>query len=254
MTQTRKAAIITGGGSGMGAATAKRLIQDGWAVTLFGRTQSKLDNMISELDQPDQTLAVQGDVSLRSDVARLIDQHIANFGRLDGLVNNAGVAVGGPIDTVSDEAWREVMSINLDGVFYASSLAVPHLKKAKGSIVNVSSLSDLAGDWGYSPYNAAKGAVSDFTRALALELGGQGVRVNAVNPSLTLTDMASFLTQNEEMMAKFRNRNPLQRGAYPSEIASVTAFLLSDDASFVNGVNLPVDGGTHASNGQPNFA
>ncbi|MGB0836332.1 MAG: SDR family oxidoreductase [Psychrobium sp.] len=98
-----------------------------------------------------------------------------------------------------------------------------------------------------------RGAVSNFTRSLALDLGSQGVRVNAVAPSLTDTDMASFLTGNEEMMAMFRNRMPLGRAARPEEIANVIAFLLSDQASFVNGVNLPVDGGISASNGQPNF-
>lgn len=249
----QKSAIVTGGGSGMGAATAEKLVRVGWTVTVFGRTQSKLDNTLTQIAQLDQMLAVQGDISDRGDVEKLLNTHLERFGRLDGLVNSAGVAIGGPVVEVTVDDWRKVMSINVEGVFNTTSLAVPHLKKVGGSIVNVSSVSGLGGDWGFSPYNASKGAVSNFTRALALELGGQGVRVNAVAPSLTDTDMASFISENEEMMSLFKARMPLGRAAKPSEVASAIAFLLSDEASFINGVNLPVDGGVSASNGQPNF-
>lgn len=115
----------------------------------------------------------------------------------------------------------------------------------------MSSVSGLGGDWGLSFYNASKGAVSNLTRAMAMELGAKGVRVNAVNPSLTLTDMTSGLSGNEQLMGKFADRIPLGRAARPEEVAAVIAFLASEDASFVNGVNLPVDGGVSASNGQP---
>lgn len=253
MTDQTKAAVITGGGSGMGAATAHRLVQDGWSVTIAGRTQTKLDATARDIGQPDRVLTVTADVSDRDAVQGLIDAHMDRFGRLDGLVNNAAIAVGGPIDQVSPEDWKSVMANNVDALFHTSSLAVPHLRAVSGSIVNVSSVSGLGGDWGFSPYNASKGAVSNFTRALALELGGQGVRVNAVAPSLTLTDMSTFVSENEELMDRFRARMPLGRAAQPQEVASVIAFLLSEDASFVNGVNLPVDGGISASNGQPNF-
>ena len=122
-------------------------------------------------------------------------------------------------------------------------------RRGKGSIVNISSVSGIGGDWGLSFYNASKGAVTNLTRAMALELRGKGVRVNAVNPSLT--EMTSDFTGNKEVMAKFAERIPLGRPARPEEVAAVIAFLASDDASFVNGVNLPVDGGVSASNGQP---
>lgn len=253
MSNTQKSVIVTGAGSGIGAATTKRLVKDGYSVTLFGRTKSKLEHIVSEIAQPNQTHIVQGDVSNRNDVETLISAHIDKFGRLDGLVNNAGVAIGGAIDEVTPADWQQVMSINLEGVFNTISLATPHLRKHGGAIVNVSSLSGLGGDWGFSPYNASKGALSNFTRALALELGNQGMRINAVAPTLTDTDMGAFLTESEEMMALFKSRNPMGRAAKAEEVASVIAFLLSDDASFINGVNLPVDGGTSASNGQPNF-
>jgi meso-butanediol dehydrogenase/(S,S)-butanediol dehydrogenase/diacetyl reductase len=144
------------------------------------------------------------------------------------------------------------MRINVDGVFHATRSSLPHLLKTKGSVINVSSVSGLGGDWYSSFYNASKGAVSNLTRALALELGGQGVRVNAVNPSFTYTEMTKGLEQSETLMKKMTERIPLGRGARPDEVASVIAFLASEDAAFLNGVNLPVDGGVTASNGQPN--
>lgn len=249
----KKSAIITGGGTGMGAATAKRLVEDGWAVTIFGRRKEKLEEVIAEIAKPEQTLLVQGDVTNRDEVQNLIDAHLKKFGRLDGLVNNAAVVVGGAIGEVTLEDWQKVMAINVEGVFNTINMSVEHLKKVKGCIVNVSSVSGVRGDWTFSPYCASKGAVTNFTHSLALELGAQGIRINAVAPSLTDTDMASFVTQNEEMMAKIRNRMPLGRAAKPEEIAAPIAFLMSEDASFINGAILPVDGGVMASNGQPNF-
>ena len=131
--------------------------------------------------------------------------------------------------------------------------ALPHLLKTKGSIVNLSSVSGLGGDWGMSSYNAAKGAVTNFTRALALEYGSRGVRVNAVAPSLTSTDATAELEKSEAVLAAFRERLPIGRAATPDDIARVILFLASEDALFVNGAILPVDGGVTASNGQPNF-
>ena len=179
---------------------------------------------------------------------------VGRFGRLDVLVNNAGVAPTGPFLEASVEDWRKVMAIDVDGVFYCIRAALPHLLTAKGSIVNVSSVSGLGGDWNMSFYNAAKGAVTNLTRSLALELGDKGVRVNAVNPSLTFTDLTQDMKDDDGLMAKFADRIPMGRGAEPEEIADVIAFLASHDARFVTGVNLPVDGGLSASNGQPRQA
>ena len=246
-----KSVIITGAGSGIGAAVAKRLAKDGWNVTLNGRTEKKLKKVAKEIGKEKQVLVCPGDVSKRDDVKNLIKRHVKQFGSLDGLVNNAGVIVDGAIDEVKYKDWQKVMRINVDGMFHTISLSKKHLVKAKGAIVNVSSVSGLGGDWNFSPYNTSKGAVSNMTRALALDFAQEGVRVNAVAPSLTDTPMAEGVMDDKKVMSRFRDRIPMGRAAEPAEVADVVAFLLGDDARFVNGVILPVDGGLSASNGQP---
>jgi meso-butanediol dehydrogenase/(S,S)-butanediol dehydrogenase/diacetyl reductase len=242
--------IVTGAGSGIGAATAKRFLEEGASVVLNGRRRNKLEETASGFDTA-RLLILDGDVSDEKYLQTMVDATVTKFGGIDVLVNNAGISIFGPVLGSSVEDWHKVMRVNVDGVFLAIRAALPHLLNSKGSIVNVSSVSGLGGDWYNSFYNAAKGAVSNLTRALALELGMQGVRVNAVNPSLTFTDMTKFLEQSPVLMERFLERIPLGRGARPEEVASVSAFLASEDAAFVNGVNLPVDGGVNASNGQP---
>ena len=143
------------------------------------------------------------------------------------------------------------MATNLDGVFFAVRSALPHLIARKGNIVSFASVSGLGGDWGAVAYNASKGGVVNMTRALAMDNGRNGVGVNSVCPSLTITDMTAGMTGNADLMAKFAERIPMGRAAESEEVASVIAFLASDDAALVTGVNLPVDGGVGASNGQP---
>ena len=245
-----KTVLVTGAGSGIGAATAQRFAAEGANVVLVARKRDTLQETAKALDA-DRVLIHDADVSDPQAVDALVKAAVQRFGGLDTLVNNAGVVTMGGFLEGTAEDWRRVMSINVDGVFFCSRAALPHLLQRKGSIVNVSSVSGLGGDWGLSYYNASKGAVTNLTRAMAMEFGSQGVRVNAVNPSLTLTGMTSGMEKNEAMMAKFAERIPIGRPARPEEIAAVIAFLASEDASFVNGVNLPVDGGVSASNGQP---
>lgn len=245
-----KVVIVTGAGSGIGAGTARRFAQEGACVVLAGRTRDKLDRVAADLPAARRLVQVT-DVSKLAQVEALVAAAVNRFGRLDVMVNNAGVAPEGRATEASVEDWREVMSIDLDGVFHGCRAALPELIKTRGCIANTSSVSGLGGDWKLSFYNAAKGGVSNLTRALALDYGRDGVRINAVCPSLTRTDLTAGMFEDDALVDAFRQRIALGRTAEPEDIAAVIAFLASDDARFVTGVNLPVDGGLMASNGQP---
>ena len=247
-----KVIIVTGAGSGIGAGTARRFLQEGAFVTLNGRRELKLKETIAGLDAA-KSLVHPGDVSDEEYMKRLVEDTVTKFGKLDVFVNNAAIAIFGPFAQTTTQDWRKLMATDLDSVYFGAREALPHLLKTKGSIINVSSVSGLGGDWGLSSYNAAKGAITNFTRSLALEYGSRGVRINAVAPSLTSTEATVDLEKSEPVMAAFRDRLPIGRSAKPEEVAGVIAFLASEDAVFINGVILSVDGGLHASNGQPNF-
>jgi meso-butanediol dehydrogenase/(S,S)-butanediol dehydrogenase/diacetyl reductase len=248
-----KVVIVTGGGSGIGAATAHRFGSEGATVVITGRTRDKLDEVVADAPAGGTIVGRVADTSDRGAITDLIDGVASEYGRLDALVNNAAVARPGTVEDLDVDTWREVMSIDVDGVFFASRAALPHLRAAGGSIVNVGSVSGLAGDWGMAAYNAAKGAVTNLTNAMALDHGHEGVRVNAVHPSLTATEMSEGIRSDDENMEAFRARIPMGRPAEPAEVADVIAFLASHDARFVTGAHIPVDGGLGASNGQPNM-
>jgi meso-butanediol dehydrogenase/(S,S)-butanediol dehydrogenase/diacetyl reductase len=248
-----KVVIVTGAGSGIGAATARRFSSAGARVVLNDRAREPLEAVAAGL-HPERTALHAGDVSDQAAAEALAAVAVERFGRLDILVNNAGVVPTGSILEASVADWRKVMAVDVDGVFFCTRAALPHLLRVGGNIVNVSSVSGLGGDWNMSFYNAAKGAVSNFTRALALELGAKGVRVNAVNPGLTFTGLTQDIKRAPDLMDRFAERIPLGRGGEPEEVADVIAFLASDAARYVTGVNLPVDGGLTASNGQPKQA
>jgi meso-butanediol dehydrogenase/(S,S)-butanediol dehydrogenase/diacetyl reductase len=145
------------------------------------------------------------------------------------------------------------MAVNAGGVFHGAKAAMPHLIASRGCIVHTASVSGLGGDWAMGFYNASKGAIVNLTRSLALDHGADGVRVNAVCPTFIRTPMTADMQEKDDLLAKFRERIPMGRPGEAHEVAAVIAFLASDDASFVNGVMLPVDGGLGASNGQPNM-
>lgn len=243
-----KVALVTGSANGIGLAIAKRLYEEGANVALADWNEEQLANAVEGFDKQ-RVSAHSIDVSDPDKVAALISDVVTRFGKLDILVNNAGVHVPGSVIEGSVEDWKKISGVNIDGVVYCAKFALPELLKTKGCMVNTASVSGLGGDWGAAFYCASKGAVVNLTRAMALDHGAEGVRINAVCPSLVKTNMTNGWPQ--EIRDKFNERIALGRAAEPEEIASVVTFLASDDASFINGVNLPVDSGATASDGQP---
>lgn len=247
-----KTIIVTGSATGIGEAIARRFHAEGANVVINARNADKCAAVAATLD-PERTLVVPGDVSDSRVANQIVEQTIARFGGLDTLVNNAGVGAATMVHETSDEEIDRIIDINVKGVIYLCRAAIPHLQKRAGSIINISSVSGTGGDSLLPVYNASKGAVTNFTRGLALQVGSMGIRVNAINPSITRTDMVEELTSNEAIVNAFMQRVALGRVGEPEDIAAAAAFLASDDAAFITGVNLPVDGGVTASNGQPNF-
>ncbi|MEQ3626455.1 MAG: SDR family NAD(P)-dependent oxidoreductase [Celeribacter sp.] len=243
-----KVVVVTGASSGIGAATARRFGTEGAKVVLVARSKEDLKAVAADIPG---SLCIAADVSKASDVRRVVADATGEHGAIDVLINNAGTAVMGTLDEVDHDDWNKVIDTDLTGVYQLTKAAWPALKQSRGNVVMTSSVSGLGGDWGMFAYNAAKGGVTNMTRALALDARNSGVRVNAVNPSLTRTELTEGMFDDDELIEKFKERIPLGRPAEPEDIADVIAFLASDDARFVNGVNLPVDGGLSASNGQP---
>jgi meso-butanediol dehydrogenase/(S,S)-butanediol dehydrogenase/diacetyl reductase len=219
-------------------------------VVLIGDHPRNIEKVARDLP-PERTMTLVADVSDWRAMERAVTKVVKTFRYLHVMVNNAGIFEGSTVTRTKPEEWERVMAVNAGGVFNGSRAALPHLLRTRGCIVNTSSVSGLRGDWNMSAYNASKGAVSNLTRAMALDYSSKGVRVNAVAPSLTLTEMTKGAAKNKRVMQKFHERMPLGRIAMPEDIAAVIAFLASDDARFITGVILPVDGGVSASNGQP---
>ena len=243
-----RVAIVTGAGSGIGRATALRLAADGYRVTLAGRRESMLAET-AQLIGGSATLTTVCDVTDADAVRAMTSATVEEFGRVDVVVNNAGISRTAPIAEVGIEQWREVMAADVESIILVTQAALPSLLERGGSIVNVASVAGLGGDYAMTSYNAAKGAVVNLTRSLAVELAAQGVRVNAVAPSLTMTDAVADIPATD--LAAFIARIPMGRAAEPAEVADVIAFLAGPAARFVTGVVLPVDGGLRASSGQP---
>ena len=245
-----KTVIVTGSASGIGRGVALRFSQEGSNVVLCDIDEKKLAAVAGDLP-PDRTLAQRCDVTRLDEVQALVKAAVSRFGALDVMVNNAGIAAEGSALDVTLEDWTKTIATDLSGVFHGCRAALPELLKTQGCIINTASVSGLGADWGMCAYNSAKGGVVNLTRSLALDFGKQGVRANSVCPSLTRTGMTEDMVADKALVDKFMERMPVGRVAEPADIAAVVAFLASDDARFVNGANIPVDGGLMASNGQP---
>lgn len=246
---TDKVVIITGAASGIGEGAARRFAAEGAKLVLGDKDEGGLHQLAADLGG--EVAVKSSDISQMADCEALVAFAVEKFGAVDVLVNNAGVDHLGKVDEGDLSEFTKVIETDLYGVVQMSRAAIAHLRQSKGCIVNVSSVSGLGGDWNHSFYCAAKGAATNFTRALAMDEAKGGVRVNAVNPSLTYTALTAGMKEQPDLIAKFEERIPIGRGAKPEDIAGAIAFLASEDAHFITGVNLPVDGGLSASNGQP---
>lgn len=249
-----KRVIVTGGISGIGAATTQRFLQEGARVAVLDLRQDAVDEYVKKQDAGDRLIGVGVDVADSDSATQAVQKVVDAFGGLDVLVNNAGVGGVGKAGDVSDEDWRKVMGVDLDGVFHLTRAAIPHLIESQGNIVNTASISGMRGDFAMVAYDTAKGAVINFTRATAVDYGHDGVRVNAVAPGPVQTPILVEALENEDIASTYAERIPLGRTSKPEEIAAAITFLASEDASFISGVTLPVDGGLTSWSAQPNIS
>lgn len=247
-----KVAVITGGGSGIGLAAARRLLDEGASVVISGRRKDRLEQAAADMPR-DRVLVFAADVSVRAECDALIQAAVNRFGRLDTLVNAAGMNLVGSVEETSDEDWQKCVGADLSSVFYTTRAALPHLRATKGSIVNIGSVSSLGGGWSHAGYNAVKAAVANLTRSVACDEGKHGVRANTVCPGLTVTEMVDAIMDDDALLEKAWERIPLRRAAQADEVASAIAYLASDEAAIITGIALPVDGGQTCTDGGPEW-
>jgi NAD(P)-dependent dehydrogenase (short-subunit alcohol dehydrogenase family) len=240
---TQKTALVTGAARGIGLATTKQFLAEGRKVAMIDRDGAAL---MDEAAQLDGVLPVICDVSKPDEVAAMMAECADGLGRIDALVNNAGIADFGPIEDTTFARWREVMATNLDGVFLCSQAAIPHLRETGGAIVNVASISGLRASTLRVAYGTSKAAVIHLTQQQAAELGEYGIRANCVAPGPVRTKLA-LAVHSQAIIDAYHDAIPLNRYGSEDEIASVIVFLCSDKASYVTGQTIAPDGGFQAT-------
>jgi meso-butanediol dehydrogenase/(S,S)-butanediol dehydrogenase/diacetyl reductase len=247
MSLRNKVALVTGAASGIGAATVRRLAQAGAQVLAVDVNAGGLNDLVAEIGAAVHPYIV--DLSDRSQVEAAVAFAVERFERLDILINNAGIGSLARVTELEPEEWRRVMAIDVDAVFFACRVALPHLIAVGGCIVNTASISGMAADYGFTAYNTAKAAVIGLTRVMAIDYAAQGVRINAVSPGFTQTALTRPMPQGIQDM--YAARVPMRRAGSADEIAAVIVFLTTADASYITGQNIVVDGGLMATTGAP---
>jgi meso-butanediol dehydrogenase/(S,S)-butanediol dehydrogenase/diacetyl reductase len=248
-----KVAVITGGASGIGAATASLMAGED-ALVVIADLNEDLGHALVEKLGGERSMFHQCDVASRASVDELIEQSVRRFGRIDTLFNNAGIGCFGETPDLDPETWAQVIAVDLHSVFYACRAAIPHMKRTGGgAIVNTASISGLFGDYGFTAYNAAKGAVVNYTRSLAIDHAKDNIRVNALCPGLIDTPLTASAKEMQGVLEMWTAGIPMQRAGTAEEMANVVAFLASDAASYVTGTIMVADGGKTAHTGQPDL-
>ncbi|HYN85228.1 MAG TPA: glucose 1-dehydrogenase [Pyrinomonadaceae bacterium] len=243
-----RVALVTGATSGIGRATALRFAGAGARVALVGRGEEALAGVAEEVTGAGgEAHGIRADVTSEDDARRAVGETLERFGRLDVLVTAAGILSNGTVETTTLRAWDEMMNVNLRAVFHLMQLAAPHLTETRGNVVNVSSVTGLRAFPNVLAYCVSKAGVDQLTRCAALELGAQGVRVNAVNPGVVRTEVHRRGGMTDEAYAAFLERSktthPLGRFGEADEVAELILFLASDRAAWITGATYSIDGG-----------
>ena len=245
-----KSVIVTGATSGIGRATAEAFGRERASIVLVGRNESVLSEVAAAVRAAGgETAAVPVDLTTPAAAAAIVGAAIEAFGRLDVLVNAAGVIASGTLEQTTDETWDQMIAVNMTAPFRLMRAAAPHLRSSKGAVVNVSSVNGLRSFPGVLAYCVSKAGVDHLTRCAAIEMAPLGVRVNAVNPGVTVTNLHRRSGMAEPQYAAFLERSkethPLGRPGKPDEIADLIVFLASDRAGWMTGETIPIDGGRH---------
>ena len=245
--KNNKAAIVTGASSGIGKATAVRLSQESVDVVLVSRNRDALEETAKLMKRPGDAYIVPSDLIQEGEARVIIQKAVDRFGRLDILINAAGIIGTGTIENTGLDAWDTMFDINLRSVFQLMQFAVPHLEKTRGAIVNVSSVTGLRAFPGVLAYCVSKAGVDQLTRCAALELAGKGIRVNAVNPGVVRTNLHRCGGMDEEAYQAFvehsKTTHPLGRIGEPEEVAELIVFLAMDTSGWITGTTISIDGG-----------
>jgi NAD(P)-dependent dehydrogenase (short-subunit alcohol dehydrogenase family) len=245
---TGKVVIVTGASSGIGRATALLFAQNGANVIAVGRNQKEFGSLRDDAQGAEGVIKVQlADIREHSQVERLINDTVQSFGQLDVLVNSAGIIMNGSIQNTTLDDWDKMFDINLRSLFFITQKCIPHLEKTKGNIINVSSVAGTRAFPNVLAYCVSKAGVDQLTRCAALELGPKGIRVNAVNPGVVVSNLHKRGGMGDEDYDKFlensKNTHPLGRVGETTEVAELIYFLASEKASWITGATYEIDGG-----------
>ncbi len=239
--------LITGAISGIGLATSIYFLQKNWTVIMADKnTDNEIMNQIKEIFDK-QIMFIKTDVSKENEIKNLYNKIHSNYGGIDCIVNNAGIITHGLLHETSEKIWDEIMNTDVKSIYFTTKYFIKDMiNNDGGTIVNTASISGISGDYEMPVYNAAKGAIVNLTRAMALDYAEFNIRVNSICPAAVRTPML-----NPDNIPKYAAANPLKRICEPEEVAKAIYFLASSESSYCNGVNLPVTGGLDIYSGQP---